>query len=351
VLRRIGETFEAHDGRQYQNCNIMAFDGRQYVFSHRAIMTLVTTATCNAACRFCSNEITFTPDGPYLEPTDRLARTVAFAVLAGVAKVAITGGEPTGNPAKLYELTRAVAPNFCRTRLHTNGFGLRRTVETPAGPTTLLPALIDAGLTGASLSVAHHDQARNHEVMRIKGRWPGLSDEYLRWIAGHRDERFTPRLSCVLSPDGVYTVPDMLRYLDWGIGLGFRTFIFRSCSQIPEPFQKPTAYSRFNTEGYLPIEPIVSALRGHPDFRQTYEQHKSDSHVHVYRYRDEVTVDVDESAEEVDPDPKIRRLNVMPDGVTYTSWIDPRSWLFDDEREIALRSARRELPLLVSTRP
>src|SRR3569833_4110578 len=109
VLRRIGRDFEQVGEHRYQNCNVMAFDGREYVFSHRAILTLVTTATCNAACKFCSNEITFTPNGPYLEPSERLTRTLDFARLAGVTKVAFTGGEPSANPKKLYRLVDHVA--------------------------------------------------------------------------------------------------------------------------------------------------------------------------------------------------------------------------------------------------
>ncbi|MFB7785210.1 radical SAM protein [Streptomyces vinaceus] len=346
VIRRIGEDFESHDGNSYQNCSIVRFDGADYVFSHRAILTLVTTATCNAACKFCSNEITFTPNGPFLEPNARLERTLDFAQLAGVRKVAFTGGEPTANPTKLYHLVKAVAPRFDRARLHTNGFGLDKPVQTETGEQQLLPALIESGMTGASLSVAHHDPVINRQVMRIKGRWGGMSDEDLKWVAGFSSERFTPRLSCVLSSESVHDTKGILEYIEWGRSLGFKRFIFRSCSQIPDVFQKETTYSEFNEVEYIPIEPLVQELDAHPEFRSTYVQHKTDSHVHVYRYGDDVTVDIDESSEEVDPDQKIRRLNVMPDGATYTSWIDPRSHLFADERDIVERSISRELPLL-----
>ncbi len=346
VVRRIGERFEDVAGRSYQNCSVIAFDGEYYVFSHRAILTLVTTATCNAACSFCSNEVTFTPNGPYLECDDRLDRALRFAEVGGVTKVAYTGGEPTANPTKLYELACAVNPRFQRSRMHTNGFGLAKKVPTAAGQQELLPALIRAGLNGTSISVAHHEYEQNRIAMRFKGRWSGLTADELRWIASYSDDTFKARLSCVLTPEGVSTVDEMLAYLEWGYALGFRSFIFRSCSQIPEPFQKATDFSDYNEHAYIPIEPIVGRLADDDRFVETYQQHKTDSHVHVYSYRGDATVDVDESSEEVDPDPKIRRLNVMPDGATYTSWIDPRSYLFADEAEIAARTISRELPLL-----
>ncbi len=348
VVRRIGAEFEQVGDGRYQNCNVLHFDGNEYVFSHRAILTLVTTAACNAACKFCSNEVTFTPSGPYLAPSPQLERTVAFAELAGVTKVAYTGGEPTAAPQKLYDLVRTVSPRFRRSRLHTNGFGLPRPVQTPDGERALLPALIDAGMTGVSVSVASHITEDNHRVMRLKGKWDGLSDDDLRYISAHSDERFSPRLSCVLTHESVLTADDIIGYVDWGVGLGFRRFIFRSCSQIPDEFTKVTDFSDFNSSSYIPIEPIVLRLREHGDFRETYQQHKTDSHVHVFERSDGVVIDIDESSEEVDPDPKIRRLNVMPDGVTYTSWIDPRSWLFPDEADRAATSIRKELPLLLA---
>ncbi|WP_432151771.1 radical SAM protein [Streptomyces sp. bgisy029] len=348
LVRRIGTEMEAYNGRQYQNCNVLQFDGTEYLFSHRAILTLVTTAACNAACKFCSNEITFTPNGPFLEMTPSLERTLDFALLAGVSKVAFTGGEPTANPAKLARLVDAVAPRFQRARLHTNGFGLAKTVETANGRSQLLPALIASGLTGASLSVAHHEAEANRRLMRIKGNWGGMSDDDIRWVAGHASEQFTPRLSCVLSSEGVQKLDDILGYVEWGAALGIKKFIFRSCSQIPEPFQKATEYSDFNEAEYIPIEPLVQEMRALDGVRETYTQHKSDSHVHVFQLPGGITVDIDESSEEEDPDPKIRRLNVMPDGVAYTSWIDPRSHLFPDDADQVSTTIRRELPLLAA---
>ncbi|WP_250404508.1 radical SAM protein [Streptomyces cellostaticus] len=337
---------EEYNGRRYQNCNVLHFDGTEYLFSHRAILTLVTTASCNAACKFCSNEITFTPNGPFLEMNPDLGRVIDFAELAGVRKVAFTGGEPTANPAKLARLVSAVAPRFHRARLHTNGFGLAKTVETPHGHRELLPVLIASGLTGASLSIAHHETTTNRHIMRIKGRWGGMSEDDVRWVASHASDRFTPRLSCVLSSEGVHKLKDILEYIEWGVSLGIKKFIFRSCSQIPEPFQKGTAYSDYNEAEYIPIEPLVREFGMLDGVQETYTQHKSDSHVHVFQLGDDVTVDIDESSEEEDPDSKIRRINVMPDGVAYTSWIDPRSHLFADDATRVSDTIRRELPLL-----
>lgn len=342
VVRRIGEAGEVIDGTLFRNCTIIRFDGHDYIFSARAILTMVVVSACNAACSFCSNEITFTPSGPYLTFDERLKRVKDFALLAGVTKIAYTGGEPTLQPQRLYELMRAMNPGFQRSRLHTNGSGLFKDVAMADGTTSrLLPALISTGLTGASVSVAHFDQLQNESVMRFKRGWVSTSEDTLTEVASYRSGSFTPRLSCVMTNDGLHKVPDILQFVEWGRSLGYRNFIFRSCSAIPEEFQKPTAFSSFNNLNYIPIEPITEQLDQLPFLRRVYRQRKSDSKVDVYRW-DDVTIDIDESSEEPDPDRKIRRLNVMTNGIAYTSWIDPLSVLFREDLTSAEVARRRE---------
>jgi hypothetical protein len=206
--------------------------------------------------------------------------------------------------------------------------------------------MLAVGLTGVSVSVAHFDADRNRDIMVLPRSWPGMSRDELAAVAAERGRGFTPRLSCVMTKDGVRTTDDIFEYLDWGYGLGFRNFIFRTCSDIPSEYQKPTRYSAFNEDNRLTADSIAERLDRRGDVRRTYRQRKSDSKVDVYRWRD-ATFDVDESGEEPDPDPKIRRLNVMSNGAVHTSWIDPMSVLFDDDLELARRSATRERALSV----
>jgi hypothetical protein len=186
--------------------------------------------------------------------------------------------------------------------------------------------------------------------MRFKTAWRGLPEAELREIAARRSDVFTPRLSCVLTEEGVWTLDDIVAYIDWGRELGFRRFIFRSPSGIPEQYSKRTEYTSYNATNHRDIEQLVERLAARPGWVETYAQHKTDSHVHVLTIDDEVKVDIDESSEEEDPDPKIRRLTVMPNGVLYSSWIDPFSAIFADERERAIKDAARELPQLPPVR-
>jgi MoaA/NifB/PqqE/SkfB family radical SAM enzyme len=345
ILQVIGNSFEFVGGVAYQNATVLRFADRQYIVSHRAILTVVVSSTCNAACKFCSNEITFTPNGRFAIFDERLARTKRFALSAGVTKVAFTGGEPTLHPQGLANLTREVVPGFRRARLHTNGSRLFDPVESGHGTVPLLTALKENNVSGVSVSVAHFDPIINLEIMRWKRGARPASEDTLARIADNQSATFSVRLSCVMSADSIATPIDMLEYMAWGRRLGYRRFIFRTCSQIPTDFQKATDFSLFNAKNEQPIEALTSWFECRPEFELTFRQRKSDSKVDVYRWGDCV-FDIDESGEELDPDAKVRRLNFMPDGVTYTSWIDPLSVLFDDDLAVAQRSALRELPLL-----
>ncbi|MGW0358953.1 radical SAM protein [Nocardia nova] len=349
ITDRIGEAGTTIDGVEYKNCNIVQFDGHSYIFSHRAILTVVVLSKCNAACHFCSNEITFTPAGRTLEWNSAVKRARDFALTAGVRKVAYTGGEPTLHPQRLYELISKLNPGFAKSRLHTNGFGLFRDVTNSDGAKVpLLDALIGAGLTGVSVSVAHHEAARNRQIMKLPRAWSGMDEASLSAVADLRSSSFTPRLSCVITREGVADVDDIFAYLEWGRALGFQRFIFRTCSDIPDEFKKPTSFSAFNDDNRMSLEPLSAAIEARAGVRRVFRQRKSDSKVDVFEWGG-ITFDVDESGEEVDGDRKIRRLNLMPNGLTYTSWIDPLAVLFEDEMAAARESMAREFtPLAIA---
>lgn len=330
VLRDVGEVPEMVRGELHHHCREVDFDGERFIFSKRAILTLVVSSVCNAGCHFCSNEITFTPKG-FLRPSDDLQRVKDFALLAGVTKIAYSGGEPTLNAPALAELVAFMNPGFRTSRIHTNGFGLFRKVPGRTGEVDLLDRLIALGLTGASVSVAHYDTELNRQIMVLPRSWGGMDTDTLTAVADRTSSTFTPRLSCVMTHNGVNSVEGMFAYMEWGRAMGFRRFIFRTCSDIPDDFQKPTAFSRFNTDNYMAIDPLSEQILRRPGVELTYRQRKTDSKVDVFTWQG-LTFDVDESSEEPDPDSKIRRINVMPDGIAYTSWIDPDQVLFSADR-------------------
>ncbi len=257
-----------------------------------------------------------------------------FCYAARINKVAFSGGEPTLNPEALLALTAPLFRGMKKCRLHSNGFRILAPVSGPGGPEPLLVALSRTGLNGLSLSVAHHERSANERVMRNGTRWGGLDDEVIRAVVAIGNEHdISIRLSCVMTKIGVRSVQDIDDYLAWGCSLGIKNFIFRSCSPIPAVYRQKTSFSRFNVENWIDVRPIIQAFADRAEWTRIFAQEKTDSFVHVFRRKDGTVADFDESSEEADPDPKVRRLILMPDGYTYTSWIDERARLFENPLE------------------
>ena len=124
IITRIGEEGRIIDGVSYKNVKVVSFEHHHYIVSDKAILTAVVTPSCNSNCRFCSNHITFTPTGQFLEWNKKLSRLIDFCKIAKIPKVAFTGGEPTLQPKRLVSLAGKVAPHFERVRIHTNGYNL-----------------------------------------------------------------------------------------------------------------------------------------------------------------------------------------------------------------------------------
>ena len=339
ILKRIGPEGQEIDGILYKNANIVRFEGKEYIVSHKAILTITVTEKCNAGCKFCFNGITNTPEGPFVSTDDpNVQRIKRFVSLAGVEKVAYSGGEPTLNPQKLYELVRDMNPGFQKSRINTNGIGLFRDVIREDGSkTTLLKAMEAVGLNGVTLSIAHYDLQKNREIMVLHG-WAGFSKDDIQRVVLETSNAISVRLSCFLTPEGVWTVDDILCYIRWGESLGVNKFIIRSGSTILDEYSKDTSYTVYNKESIVDIDPLVKELLSNHGFKQIFEQHKSDSHVHVLK-RNNTIVDIDHSSEELDPDRKIRRFVLMPNGVCYVSWIDQTKTLFDEDRQRIMASA------------
>lgn len=337
VIEVIGNEGKVINGVKYAHANLISFEGKEYFVSHKAVLTINCTTNCNACCSFCYNGITFNAGGPFTSYNPDLKRVLDFAILGGIKTVAFSGGEPTLYPQNLYDLVAATASHFRESRLHTNGCGLFQPIKDKNGKTIpLIEGLVDLGLFGCSLSLAHYDKEQNAKIMKFRSQYNGLEDEQMAKLASLKSVGFSPRLSCFMSRDGIRNIDEIMKYIDFGVKHGFSRFIFRSGTNIPDEFAKESEYTKHNNESVINIDPMVESLVKDHGFTQSFALHKSDTHIHVLK-KGNLTVDFDQSSEELDPDPKIRRLIYMPNHVTYSSWIDPSSLVFtaDFEKIIA----------------
>ena len=291
----------------------LCYNGNQYAVNPNAMLTINCTVQCNAGCYFCYNNLSFMCAGHYVKATDpELHRALDFAKRAGLKTVALSGGEPTLNPAELIALVDAIRKyNFPTIRLHTNGYHLSEPVTMDSQTLPLWQYLSKAGIGDVSVSVADYRPERNLDIMKLD-----TLKRLRQTLPAMTGSGMNIRLSCYLSQKGVYTAEDIAQYLSFARENGVRSVIFRKSPSDPQ-------------EDLMYFDAIVQAMKCY-GFQILSFFHKEDALIYELE-KDSFHVSISCTSENYDPDKKIRRLIYMPNKVLYTSWIDPSSCLFESD--------------------
>lgn len=311
----------------YKNCKIVSFEWNEYIVSNNAVLTIQLTDICNANCNFCFNWITFYPKWTS-KNIDSIKRVLLFCETAWIESIAISWGEPTINISSLIDLVNLIKWIFKDYRIHSNWLNLFKAVDDTWE--LLIDYLARNWINKITLSLAHYDFRTNWDLMWFKWKFKWLNTEQIKYLWDTWNKVST-RLSCFLNKNWIFTNNDVEEYISFGVNCGIRNFIFRVWWETDIAFLKDTKYVDFWNENKLNLDDIVKYFIS-IWYKEKFSLHKSDLHVHVLE-KDWITIDFEESSEEVDQDDKIRRINYFWNWITYTSWIDPSSILFDSDKE------------------
>jgi len=308
----------------YTTASLVSYGGREYAVNPHAMLTINCTARCNAKCFFCYNHLTFMRDSDYVEAgTPALRRVINFAKSAGIRIAALSGGEPSLCPDKLLALVRQLKESrFEIIRMHTNGIGLGRAVPYEDCTLPLWRQLERAGLNDLSVSLADFRKEQNQRIMGIDS-----ATSLRTLLPDMAGSSLNLRLSCYLCREGIWEIEEINQYIQFGRKNGVHNFIFRLSPKHQEEDRR-----------YLRV--LLDWLYANK-WGMVYSHEKSDSWVYDLR-RGENCLSISYASEETDRDRKIRRLIYMPDQIVYTSWIDPASYLFEEDREKLISAALRE---------
>lgn len=220
---------------------------------------------CNADCPFCIAHLRYLSDGrAYAKPeiSDdqqyflRLAQAIE-SVRAVNPSVSITGGEPTIH-RRLPRILDILAAAQARKRtLTTNGTGLHWPVA--GSSDTVLDLLGRYRLEHLNISRAHYNHEQNNRLMGMSAKLlpaAQLSDS----IIEARRLGIRVRLSCVLTQEGVHTVADIERYLEWAESLGVDNVIFRQLMAFDADKALPGRIPIFCRENTVELEQVWRQL-------------------------------------------------------------------------------------------
>ncbi len=141
----------------------------------RGVLTIETGLRCNNHCAFCPQRALRGVAGPRAElDTAEVLRRIEQGRRDGHDEVAFTGGEPTIRPDLSYLIAAARRVGFPRVSVSTNGrmFAYREQAR----------HLIEAGLTGASVSLHGPDAVTHDELCGT----PGAFEQAVRGIVNLR---------------------------------------------------------------------------------------------------------------------------------------------------------------------
>ncbi len=195
--------------------------------------------------------------------------------------VSITGGEPTISPL-LPEILRLVDKyGFRKRTITTNGSGLLLAREND----TILGHLIRNGWNHLNISRTHYDDDINKSIMRYGQDKEYCSIPMLKEIL----ETVGPtalkhRLSCLLLKEGVGTVEDMKRYIDFYGELGADNFIFRELMNYDSTAVNQEKM-RYCDENKVRLDDIWEEMEGDAEFKPYLNLVGYYYYVEIYKYR------------------------------------------------------------------
>ena len=221
---------ETYDINNYELVDYTFKDGGDRKVYKNFNFSIFLTDKCNADCKFCVAQLryehknlmynkekiipdTITPSdiryAGYKEKYLQRLEEVLSTIRPLNPSVSITGGEPTINPDLLMDVMYLVNKyNFRKRTLTTNGSYLSH---------NMIKKFAKYKLDHINISIPHYDPKVNHALMAMH---PLERNEFMildslkENIDFIKNEGISPRISCLLTKEGISTVEDIKRYID-----------------------------------------------------------------------------------------------------------------------------------------
>jgi molybdenum cofactor biosynthesis enzyme MoaA len=207
-------TFEEKVKHVYSNVNLSIF----------------VTDYCNANCKFCVAQLRYENRTQVfqkssikndLEYYNRLDYILDYLKPINPS-ISLTGGEPTKSK-RLPTILKIINNHGYRKRtLTTNGSGLLDTVEGKR----MIDHIITNNFSHLNISKAHYNEDQNKKLMRYELGYCSNKDiETIATISLLNGLR--PRMSCLLLKEGINSLEEIIRYIEYYQNLGIDNVIFR----------------------------------------------------------------------------------------------------------------------------
>jgi len=244
--------------------------------------TIFLDSYCNADCRFCIEQIKTENIGriekgkiddgaEYIKRLDEILGKVRPLN----PSLSVTGGEPLlssyfGDAMKLLKKY-----NFRKTVITTNGSDIEKHME----------EIIDAGISHINFSRPHYDDDIVQDIMRFKDKvslFKGF-DDIIRRL---ESEGVRTRFNCILTQNGVNSVAEMKKYMDFVRTLGCKHVVFRELMSFNESMAMNQEKRLYSRENRVYINDLWNEIDGDSDFRYFMNMQGHYYYIEIYKYKD-----------------------------------------------------------------
>lgn len=261
--------------------------GEEHMLAGRKIyknfnFTIFLDNYCNADCRFCIEQMKTANSGRiekakiqdeqvYLERLDEILRMIR----PWNPSVSITGGEPLLSPC-FGEVMKLLAKyKFRKTVITTNGTGIWKHLD----------EIIAAGISHVNFSRPSIDEAAVQNLMRFHSDADIIAyaqfPEIIRRLEAHN---VRTRFNCIMSRNGVASLEDMKRYMDFIASLGCHYVVFRELMSFDENTALNREKKEYADANRVPVNRIWKQIDEDEEFVPITNMQGHYYYIEIYEY-------------------------------------------------------------------
>ncbi|MBO4878191.1 MAG: radical SAM protein [Ruminococcus sp.] len=275
-------SYDVFDPRDYQ-----WLEFENYALYRNFNFTIFLDEYCNADCRFCIEQIKTENNGRInkvgkIEDKETYLRRLDF--IAGKIRpynpsISITGGEPLLSPC-FREAMRILAKyKFRKIVITTNGTNIDRYTDD----------IIAAGISHVNFSRPSYDMDVCQKIMRFREQHPSI-DTLISAIAKLEENGVRTRFNCIVSREGIGTLPEMKKYLSFVRSAGCRHVVFRELMSFNENESKNAEKMAYAAENRVLMNDLWAEMDGDKNFIPFSNIRGHYYYIEIYKYHDMTVV-------------------------------------------------------------
>ena len=257
-------------------------EGEAYLYRNFNF-TIFIDDYCNADCRFCIEQIKTENTGrilkcgkitevdKYIQRLDK----VLEAIRPYNPSVSVTGGEPLISPAFSGVMKLLKKYKFRKTVITTNGSDILEHMD----------EIIDAGISHVNFSRPHYDEKIIQHIMRFRDTMTSF-EELRAAIAKLEKNHVRTRFNCIIGKDGIHSLEEMKRYMDYIVTLGCKHVVFREMMSFNEEASKNIEKKEYSSSNRILMNNLWKSIDQDEDFQPFNSVRGHYYYIEMYNYKD-----------------------------------------------------------------